>query len=322
MKARSSIQHTKGLKRNIFGLLCQGRIQLQRLIGTSNHKLTGSSDEEFEHFNRLATSWWDVNGSQRILHKMNLLRMDFIRETIKSHVMLNDKDCSPDEEIYIPPYNIDLLPDMIKEKILEEQEMKQDEVLLNNKFNVLDIGCGGGIFSESIARMNFVNKVKGIDLSQDVIQAANLHKAKDPMLTDKLTYKLQAVEDLPKKEKYDIVTLFELLEHVNYPSKMLNEALDRVNPNGWLFLSTINRDLVSWFTTILMGEHLLRIVPVGTHNLKKYINHSEIELWLNQTSTKFEVVDSRGCIYIPNYGWKFTPVEKVGNYFMAIKRIK
>lgn len=322
MKARYSIQSTKGLKRNIFGFLCQGRIQVQRQIGTTNRKLTGSSDEEFEHFNRLATSWWDVNGSQRILHKMNLLRMDFIREMIRSHVMLNDQDCSPDEEIYIPPYNIDLLPDMIKEKILEEQEMKQDEVLLNNKFNVLDIGCGGGIFSESIARMNFVNKVKGIDLSQDVIQAANLHKAKDPMLTDKLTYKLQAVEDLPKKEKYDIVTLFELLEHVNYPSKMLHEALDRVNPNGWLFLSTINRDFVSWFTTILMGEHLLRIVPVGTHNLKKYINHSEIELWLNQTSTKFEVVDSRGCIYIPNYGWKFTPVEKVGNYFMAIKRIK
>lgn len=287
-----------------------------------SHASTGSSEDELSHFNALASSWWDVNGPQRILHKMNLLRMDFVRENIRDHLKLNDADTDPEDEVYIPPYNVNLLPESIRENIILDQELRRDEILEDDTMKVLDVGCGGGILSESMARLPFVDLVKGIDLSTDVLKAAEIHMLKDPMLKEKLSYKLQAIEQIPKREKYDVITLFEILEHVDYPANILQEALSRLNSNGWLFLSTINRDFVSWFTTIFMGEHLLGIVPVGTHTLEKYINHEEIKQWLLDHSDEFQLMDSRGCVYIPSYGWKFTSNENCGNYFMAIRKVK
>lgn len=293
----------------------------------NSRRFTATSEDELSHFNSLASSWWDVNGPQRILHKMNLLRMDFIYDNIRSHVKLNIEGTPIEEEIYIPPYNLDLLPTAIKNRILSEQELKRNEILNNSKLSVLDVGCGGGILSESIARLNFIKSVKGIDLSKDVLEAAKLHKSKEPMFneSDKLSYELKAIEDLDINHEYDIITMFEMLEHVTYPSRVLIEALLRVKVGGWVFLSTINRDFVSWFTTIFMGEHVLRIVPVGTHTLDKYINQLEIKEWFEKDPERmesFEVVDTKGCVYLPAYGWKFTSNPNIGNYFMAIQRKK
>ncbi|KAI5963066.1 COQ3 [Candida pseudojiufengensis] len=288
-----------------------------------NEGYTSSSASETSHFNALASSWWDVNGPQRILHKMNLLRMDFIYDTIESHLKLNANVASEEDEIYIPPFNVDLLPTQIKNKIVEDQNVRKEQLLDITRLNVLDVGCGGGILSESMARLPFVGTVRGIDLSKDVLEAANLHKAKDPILANKLVYELCAIENLPKDEKYDIVTMFEVLEHVDYPSRVLQEGLERLDVGGWLFLSTINRDPVSWFTTIFMGEHILKIVPVGTHTLEKYINQYEIKDWLQEDSSRsqqFQVASTKGCVYLPSYGWKFTSCPDVGNYFMAIQR--
>lgn len=252
---------------------------------------------------------------------MNLLRMDFIHEIVRLHLKLNKDATSPEDEIYIPPFSLDILPLPIKSRILQEQDTKRDEILNSRKLKALDVGCGGGILAESLARLSFIESVKGIDLSPDVLEAARMHQKNDPLLT-KLTYELLAVEDL-KHEKYDIVTVFEMLEHVQYPSKVLAEVLQRVEKGGWVFLSTINRDFVSWFTTIFMGEHVLGIVPVGTHTLEKYINQDEVREWLEtEHQHSFRVVDSRGCIYLPGCGWRFTNNPSVGNYFMAIQRLE
>lgn len=252
---------------------------------------------------------------------MNLLRMDFVYDTIRSNLKLNDANTPAEEQIYVPPYNINLLPKPIRHQITLEQELKRDSILDSSKLKALDVGCGGGILSESLARLRFIKSVKGIDLSTDVLEAAKLHQMKDPTL-GKLSYELSAVEDLPEAETYDIVTAFEMLEHVTYPSEVLNEILKRVNVGGYIFISTINRDFVSWFTTIFMGEHVLRIVPVGTHTLEKYINQSEIKEWFDSdVRNNFKVVDTKGCLYLPAYGWKFTDNADCGNYFMAIKRI-
>lgn len=285
---------------------------------------TAASDDELEHFNALASTWWDVNGPQRILHKMNLLRMDFIVDTIRKNLPLNETDTPEEEQIYIPPYNMDLLPRPIRLRIVDEQEMKRDELLDNSKLRVLDVGCGGGILAESMARLRYVDHVKGIDLSPDVIEAAKLHMKKDPIFRQqgKVTYELQAIEEIDKSEKYDVITMFEMLEHVQYPANVMSAAMDHLKVGGWLFLSTINRDPISWFTTIFMGEHVLRIVPVGTHNLEKYINEYEIRDWVTSNKPEFAVTDSKGCIYLPAYGWKFTQTSLVGNYFMAIQRVK
>ncbi|ODQ81877.1 hypothetical protein BABINDRAFT_160107 [Babjeviella inositovora NRRL Y-12698] len=276
------------------------------------------------HFNALANTWWDVNGPQRILHKMNLLRMDFINETIKAHLPLNFDATSPEEEVYIPCYNLDLLPENVRNAILQEQETKRTAMVKTMRLSALDIGCGGGILTESMGRMPWISHVKGIDLSTEVLAVAKSHKELDPMLSEKVSYELKPVEDIPVEEKYDVVTMFEMLEHVNYPSEVLTQALSRVNPGGWVFISTINRDFVSWFTTIFMGEHVLNVVPVGTHTYDKYINESEIRNWMADTKqgvAQFKVASSKGCVYMPLYGWKFTDSPHVGNYFMAIQRL-
>lgn len=283
-------------------------------------KLTAASQDEMSHFNALASSWWDVNGPQRILHKMNLLRMDYINEMMQTHMKLNE---NVEDEVYIPPYSLDLLPKAVQQKILQEQDDRRSEIFAEKPLRVLDVGCGGGILAESLARLNFVDSVKGIDLSADVLEAAKVHAARDPALADALLYELSAIEDLPRAEKYDMITVFEMLEHVQYPSRILSEVFDRLETGGWVFLSTINRDPISWFTTIFMGEHLLRIVPVGTHTLEKYINELEIRNWLSLSAYKnnFKVLDSRGCIYLPACGWKFTSNAQIGNYFMALQKV-
>ncbi|KAM9919043.1 hypothetical protein OXX59_008221 [Metschnikowia pulcherrima] len=292
------------------------------LLKNDISKATFASKEEMSHFNALASSWWDVEGPQRILHKMNLLRMDYINEVIKNNTKLNADALTSDEEVYIAPYNLNLLPKPIKERILSEQDEKRAEIFAERPLRALDVGCGGGILAESLARLNFVDSVKGLDLSTDVLEAAKVHMQNDPDLEDVLSYEYKAVEDLPKDEKYDIITVFEMLEHVEFPAQILSEVFDRLETGGFVFLSTINRDLISWFTTIFMGEHVLGIVPVGTHSLKKYINEAEIRQWLLSSNYKnmCQVVDSRGCIYLPACGWKFTSNAQVGNYFMAIQK--
>lgn len=296
-----------------------------RLSYEKKNLYSTSTDTEKLHFNELASSWWDVEGPQRILHKMNMLRMDFVNDTIRSQLKLNKPDTSPEDEVYVPPCNVELFPRPIKNTIIADQEKRRQQLLKEKRLSVLDIGCGGGIFCESIARMDFVGSVKGIDVSNKVIEAAKLHQMKDPELREngKLNYELRELEELQSEEKFDIVTLFELLEHVEFPSKMLEQALLKVNNGGWVFLSTINRDFVSWFTTIFLAEYILKVVPVGTHTLNKYINLEEIERWVAQKENikdNFRVVDVRGCVYLPACGWIFTRTPDIGNYFMAIQK--
>ncbi|ODV97049.1 hypothetical protein PACTADRAFT_39672 [Pachysolen tannophilus NRRL Y-2460] len=287
-----------------------------------NDKLTSICSEEKDHFNQLASSWWNINGSQRILHKMNLLRMDFIQDTISSNLKLNEGVESVEEEVYIPPYDLSLLPNEVSGAIKLEQILKKRQLYNKLSLRALDVGCGGGILSESLARLPIIKAVTGIDLSNEVLEVAKIHSKLDPLIVDKIDYKLMAIEDLPLTEKYEIITIFEMLEHVTYPAAVLKNVLEHVEIGGWVFLSTINRDFISWFTTIFMGEHILKIVPVGTHTLEKYINQKEIVSWFNENADNFEIKDSKGCIYLPFQGWSFTNCPDLGNYFMAIQRVK
>ncbi|GME97475.1 unnamed protein product [Ambrosiozyma monospora] len=226
-----------------------------------NH--TAISPSEMEHFNKLAATWWDPHGPQRILHKMNLIRMDFINDTIKSQLKLNEGIKNEEEKVFIPGWNYkNLLPSEIAGQIEKEQKAAIAAKYDALKLKCLDVGCGGGLLSESLARLPVVSSVKGIDLSPEVLNVADEHKTLDPMVEPKLNYELKALEEVPKDDLYDIVTMMEMLEHVDYPAEVLKEGLAHVKPGGHLFLSTINRDFISWFTTIFMGEYVLKIVPI------------------------------------------------------------
>jgi polyprenyldihydroxybenzoate methyltransferase / 3-demethylubiquinol 3-O-methyltransferase len=186
----------------------------------------------------------------------------------------------------------------------------------------LDIGCGGGIFAESAARLPSTSRVTAIDPTPGVLAVARAHARKDPALASKLTYKQSAIEDLPIPEAnggYDVVSLFEVIEHIDAPSRFLDKVRPFVRPGGWLVMSTIARTWMSWFTTNLMAEDVLRIVPRGTHDWKKYINEDELRRYFVDKGWSSPRV--MGVVYVPGLGWReVRGSEKVGNYFFAVRR--
>jgi ubiquinone biosynthesis O-methyltransferase len=201
---------------------------------------------------------------------------------------------------------------------------------LAKKLDYLDIGCGGGIFAESAARLHTTNTVTAIDPTPEVFKVAEAHKRRDPILCqqNKLTYLNIAIEDLHKtqnkaaqeKKQYDIVSIFEVIEHVSNPSQFLEQVLPYVKPGGWLVMSTIARTWTSWLITNVMAEDVLRIVPKGTHDWKKYLNEKELRDWFSKRKG-WESPRAMGVMYVPGLGWKEVPRgEDIGNYFFGIRK--
>jgi polyprenyldihydroxybenzoate methyltransferase/3-demethylubiquinol 3-O-methyltransferase len=189
----------------------------------------------------------------------------------------------------------------------------------------LDIGCGGGIFAESAARLPGTKSVTAIDPSPEVLSVAKAHARRDPALRGKLHYTNTSIEQLavPKQaqDQYDVVSIFEVVEHVSNPAEFLDRCAPFVKPGGWLVMSTIARTWLSWFTTNLMAEDVLRIVPKGTHDWQKYINEEELRGHFLGKRTGWEEARCMGVIYVPGIGWREVQgSEKVGNYFFAVRR--
>ena len=259
-----------------------------------SHAQSSSSVNETEvaHFNALASSWWDPQGSSRLLHLMNPLRHDFIR------------------------------------RCLGQEARRPDE-----KLRYLDIGCGGGIFAESAARMKNSAGVIAVDPTPEVISVARRHARQDPALLErgKLRYINAPVEDLaqhiqdPKERQFDVVSLFEVIEHIQHPSPFLQTCLQHVKPGGWLIGSTIARHPVSWFTTKFMAEDVLRLVPRGTHDWDQYIQPQELRDWARRQAD-LSTSDGlgwqlQGVVYVPGVGWKeVSGSETFGNYFFGFKK--
>ncbi|AET38486.1 hexaprenyldihydroxybenzoate methyltransferase Ecym_2788 [Eremothecium cymbalariae DBVPG len=287
-----------------------------RIKSSSSYDGTSTSEEEIAHFKKLAPTWWDTSGSQRILHKMNLSRLEFMRKILSNEVKISNS------RIVVPGFNFkDHLPHDVGEQARKALENEVRVQLNRGKYNVLDVGCGGGILSESLARLPFIQSVHGIDLASECITVAKQHRDRDPMIKDKIVYELKPLADVDAK--YELVTLFEILEHTDNPSEMLRHAWHKLKPNGILFLSTINRDFVSWFTTIFVAENILNIVPKGTHHIEKYVNSSEILHWFeNNAPGSHKVLETMGTMYVPAAGWMNHKVPSIGNYIVAIKKTK
>jgi polyprenyldihydroxybenzoate methyltransferase/3-demethylubiquinol 3-O-methyltransferase len=192
---------------------------------------------------------------------------------------------------------------------------------------VLDIGSGGGIFAESAARLPNVRSVTGIDPTPEVFKVAELHKRRDPKLLEKgrLQYLNIGIEDLEDSsavpaEGYDLITIFEVLEHVSSPSQFLTTASKHLKPGGWLVMSTISRTWTSWMVTKFMAEDVLGIVPRGTHDWDKYVNEYELREWFGKRNG-WESPRSMGVMYVPGVGWReVSGGENLGNYFFGIRK--
>lgn len=199
----------------------------------------------------------------------------------------------------------------------------------NRKLRYLDVGCGGGIFAESAARLPDTDGVLAIDPSKEVIEIARAHANQDPLLLEpgRLDYRNIAVESLAKprssSDQFDVLTLFEVLEHVSLPGPFLASCLPYVKPGGWLILSTIARSWTSWVITKMIAEDVLRLVPRGTHDWAQYLNKEELCAWFNKQSGWGSEggMKSVGVMYVPGLGWTMAQGgERWGNYFFGIRR--
>ena len=152
-------------------------------------------------------------------------------------------------------------------------------VALSGK-NVLDVGCGGGILSESMAQRGA--NVTGIDMGEAPLSVAKLHKHESGVEVD---YQRITAEELAEQQpqSFDVVTCLEMLEHVPDPSSIIKACSTLVKPDGHVFFSTINRNPKSYLFAIVGAEYLLKMLPKGTHDYSKFIKPSEMESWARET---------------------------------------
>ena len=180
---------------------------------------------------------------------------------------------------------------------------------------VVDIGCGGGILAESIAKKGAA--VTGIDLSEKALKVAELHSLESGVA---VRYELIAAEELAAREagQYDVVTCMEMLEHVPDPAAIVKACATLVKPGGQVFFSTLNRNPKSYLFAIIGAEYLLRLLPRGTHDYAKFITPAELSQYSRNAG--LEVQAMKGMSYNP-----FTKIYSLNqdtdvNYLIACTR--
>ena len=240
---------------------------------------------EVEKFNNLASEWWNKTGAFATLHEINPLRLNWIEENVKRGFMSADSS-------------------------------KTAEMGLAAK-KVLDVGCGGGILAESMARRGA--DVTGIDLGTENLKAAALH-AEQSNLNDTLRYQHIPIEQLAATHagQFDVVTCMEMLEHVPDPAAIVEACFTLLAPGGVCVLSTINRNPKSYLFAIVGAEYVLRLLDRGTHDYAKFITPAELDkMAITAGFTRQDII---GLHYNPltKRYWLAQNVDV--NYMMAVQK--
>lgn len=211
---------------------------------------------EIERFNRLSATWWDSRGPMRPLHVVNALRLNYVVEQIASH-------------------------------------LGRDSASALSGLRILDVGCGGGLMSEALARLGA--QVVGVDASPGNVAAARLHAQSQNVTVD---YRLgEPAEVLAPEERFDVVLALEVVEHVSDVPAFLATAAALLAPGGMLFVSTIDRTFKSFVVAIIGAEYLLRVLPRGTHQWSMFVRPKELSSALDPSH--LQIRDLRGMRYLP-----------------------
>ena len=240
--------------------------------------MTTINKEEIQKFSKLADEWWDVHGKFKPLHMFNPIRIEYILEEITKH------------------FKID----------------RERKLFLKN-LEILDIGCGGGLISEPMARLG--GNVTGIDAGEKNIKIAYLHSKKNNL---KINYLNKSPEQLKVKEKFDIILNLEVVEHVENLDLYLQSCYDLLKKNGLMFTATINRTLTSYIKAIIGAEYILRWLPIGTHDWNKFIKPEELQS--NLTDKKFRTNNIKGLEFNPIFNkWKRSDNLSVNYIVCSVK---
>lgn len=202
---------------------------------------------------------------------------------------------------------------------LRVQFICQHVAELNNElFNkeVIDVGCGGGILSESLAKLGA--KVTGIDMGTEPLNVAKLHALESGLTIsyEKITAEEKALQC---SEQFDMVTCMEMLEHVPDPASIIQACSQLVKPGGLVFFSTLNKTIKSYLLAILAAEKVFKLVPDGTHEHDKFIKPSQLIGWAEQSELK--CIDASGIHYNPlTENHKLTASLEV-NYILCCQKV-
>ena len=181
---------------------------------------------------------------------------------------------------------------------------------------IVDVGCGGGILSEAMARKGA--QVLGVDLAERSLKVAQLHAMEAGI--DNVRYREVAAEVLADEQpgQFDIVTCMEMVEHVPDPAAIVAACAKMVKPGGWVFLSTLNRNPKSFLFAIVGAEYLLRLLPAGTHEYAKFIRPSELATWCR--SAGLDLQHTRGMEYNPLTKRYWLSDDTSVNYLLACRK--
>ncbi|KAF8818394.1 bifunctional 2-polyprenyl-6-hydroxyphenol methylase/3-demethylubiquinol 3-O-methyltransferase UbiG [Rickettsia endosymbiont of Cardiosporidium cionae] len=230
-------------------------------------------DIELAKFNKNYDQWWDPKSEFSILHKIHPVRVEYLFSTLTSY--FNTSDCSA--------------------------------------IDVVDIGCGGGLISSSLAKKGF--NVIGIDPSESNIASARHHCRLHNL---SVTYLCSSIEDYLKLgKKFHVVLCLEVVEHVSNIQKFILNLSSLVESNGVLIISTINRNIKSYIYSILIGEYVLRWLPRNTHNYSKFIKPSELNMMLKTTNLKLVKLNGLNFNILHNQWFISDDVDV--NYFAVFK---
>ena len=243
-----------------------------------------SSAKEIAKFDALAAEWWDEQGAMRLLHRLNPLRLAWIREHAEAHFGLPMRSQSG-------------APAPLR------------------GLKVLDIGCGGGLLTEPLARLGA--SVTGLDESRDMIESARAHAAAQNL---KLDYRCMSAAALAQKHgaQFHIVCLMEVIEHVPQPAALVQEAAQCLAPNGLLFAATLNRTPASFLLAILGAEYVLNWVARGTHDWRKFLRPHEFAAMMRAAGLRLR--SQSGARYNPlTAAWRLTHDMRVNYMLCAAK---
>ena len=233
--------------------------------------------EEIEKFNKIAEEWWNPNGKFKPLHKFNPIRIEYIKNNI-----IKDFDISSNQK---PLKGI----------------------------KILDIGCGGGLLSEPLARLGA--NVVGIDASKKNIDIAEHHLKKSNL---SIEYHNASPENFFYKKKFDVILNMEIVEHVEDIPQFIYQSAKFLKEKGIMFVATLNQTLKSYVFAIIGAEYILRWLPIGTHDWNKFVKPEKLESICNENSLKLKKIDGVKFNPISNK-WKISNDKSI-NYITKFKK--